>query len=201
MKTRHVWVERPGGPEVMILRETDLHPPAAAEVWIEVQASGVTLADIIARRGKPHPGSPHIPLVLGFEIAGTIIRVGAEVTGLTVGQPVIAVVHSGGYSSHLCVAAWRCIPIPDDLDRVRAVALVVNYWTAWYLLHRAGRVQPGQRVLVHGVSGGVGTALAQLGQLAELEMYGTASVHKHEQVHALNVTPIDYRHEDFVSRI
>ncbi|MBA3875023.1 MAG: zinc-binding dehydrogenase, partial [Anaerolineae bacterium] len=81
------------------------------------------------------------------------------------------------------------------------VALVVNYWTAWYLLHRAGRVQPGQRLLVHGVSGGVGTALAQLGQLAGLEMYGTASVHKHEQVRALNVTPIDYRHEDFVSRI
>lgn len=201
MKTRQIWVERPGGPEVMILRETDLHPPTACEVWIEVQASGVTLADIIARRGKLHPGSPRIPLVLGFEIAGTIMRIGAEVTGLIVGQPVIAVVPSGGYSSHVCVEAWRCIPIPDELDRVRAVALVVNYWTAWYLLHHAGRVQRGQRLLVHGVSGGVGTALAQLGQLAGLEMYGTASLHKHEQVRALNVAPIDYRHEDFVARI
>ncbi len=201
MKTKQVWVERPGGPDVMIVRESDLRPPAAGEVLVEVLASGVTLADIIARRGRPHPGSPRIPLVLGFEIAGTIMEVGSGVTGLNVGESVIAVVHSGGYSSHLCLEAWRCIPIPDDLDRVQAVALVVNYWTAWYLLQRAGKVQQAQRVLVHGVSGGVGTALAQLGQLLGLEMYGTASVHKHDQVRALNVKPIDYHREDFVSRI
>ncbi|MBA3869960.1 MAG: zinc-binding dehydrogenase [Anaerolineae bacterium] len=201
MKAKQVWVERPGGTEVLTLREVDLPPLQPNEVCIEVEASGVTLADIIARRGKPHPGSPRIPLVLGFEIAGTIMHVGSDVSGLTVGQRVIAVVHSGGYSSHICVEAWRCIPIPDGMAMISAVALVVNYWTAWHLLHRAGNVQPRQRVLIHGVSGGVGTALAQLGHLAGLEMYGTASLSKHEQVRALNVIPIDYRHDDFVARI
>jgi len=201
MRAKQVWVERPGGTEVLTLREAELPSPQAGEMCIKVEASGVTLADIIARRGKPHPGSPRIPLVLGFEIAGTIIHLGAGVSGFKVGQRVIAVVHSGGYSSHLCVDAWRCIPIPDGIAMISAVALVVNYWTAWHLLHRTGKVQPRQRVLIHGVSGGVGTALAQLGHLAGLEMYGTASLSKHEQVRGLNVTPIDYRHDDFAARI
>jgi len=201
MKAKQVWVEQPGGAEVLTLREVQLPSLQAGEVCIGVEASGVTLADIIARRGKPHPGSPRIPLVLGFEIAGTLLEVGTDVTGLTAGQRVIAVVHSGGYSSHICVDAWRCIPIPDALDAIQAVALVVNYWTAWHLLHRAGKVQPGQRLLIHGASGGVGTALAQLGHLAGLEMYGTASLRKHDLVRALSVTPIDYRHDDFVARV
>ncbi|MEP6987894.1 MAG: zinc-binding dehydrogenase [Chloroflexota bacterium] len=186
---------------MLTLRETELHSPAIDEVCIQVEASGVTLADVMARKGKPHPGSPRIPLVLGFEIAGTIIQVGAGVTGLAVGQRVIAVVPSGGYSSHICVETWRCIPLPDEVDGIPAVALVINYWTAWHILHRASHLQPGQRVLVHGISGGVGTALAQLGHLSELKMYGTASANKHNFVRTLNVTPIDYRRDDFVAQI
>lgn len=201
MKAKQVWVDRPGGTDVLTLREVDLPPLQPTEVYIEVEASGVTQADIMSRRGKQHPGSPPIPLTLGFEVAGTIVQVGTEVAGLTIGQRVIAVVASGGYSSHLAVEAWRCIPIPDGVNIASAVALSVNYWTAWHLLHRAAKVQPQQRMLIHGASGGVGTALAQLGHLAGLEMYGTASLAKHEQVRALHVTPIDYRGDDFVARI
>ncbi|MBA3869205.1 MAG: zinc-binding dehydrogenase [Anaerolineae bacterium] len=201
MKAKQIWVEQSGGPEVLTVRETEVGPLAADAVCIQVEASGVTQADVIARKGKPHPGSPRIPLVLGFEIAGTIVQLGTRVTALSLGQRVVAVVNSGGYSSHICVEEWRCIPIPDEVDAIRAVVLVVNYWTAWHMLHHASNLQPGKRLLVHGVSGGVGTALAQLGNLCELEMYGTASVNKHDFVRTLNVTPIDYRQDDFVARI
>ena len=101
MKATQIWVERAGGPDVLTLRKTDIHSPAMDEVCIQVEAAGVTLADVIARKGKPHPGSPRIPLVPGFEVAGTIVQVGSHVTGLAAGQRVIAVVHSGGYSSHI----------------------------------------------------------------------------------------------------
>ncbi len=201
MKTRQVWVEQPGRPEVLLLREMELLPLQPDAVCIQVEAAGVTFADVMVRRGKPHPGSPRIPLVPGFEIAGTIIQVGVQVKGLIVGERVVAVVHSGGYASHICVEAWRCIPIAATTDAAQAVALVVNYWTAWYLLHRAAHVQSGQRLLIHGVSGGVGTALAQLGHLGDLDMFGTAAAHKHDLVRTLNVRPIDYRHDDFVARI
>lgn len=201
MKAKQVWVDRPGGTDVLTLREVDLPPLQPTEVYIEVEASGVTQADIMSRRGKQHPGSPPIPLTLGFEVAGTIVQVGTEVAGLTIGQRVIAVVASGGYSSHLAVEAWRCIPIPDGVNIASAVALSVNYWTAWHLLHRAAKVQPQQRMLIHGASGGVGTALAQLGHLAGLEMYGTRRSPSTSRYAPCMSPPIDYRGDDFVARI
>ena len=93
------------------------------------------------------------------------------------------------------------MPVPSELDPAEAVCLVVNYLTAHLHLHRYGRVRSGERLLVHGAAGGVGTALLELGRLAGLEMYGTASKRNHELVSALGATPIDYRSEDFVERI
>jgi NADPH:quinone reductase-like Zn-dependent oxidoreductase len=93
------------------------------------------------------------------------------------------------------------VPIPAGVDAAQAVCLVANYLTAHMLLHPTASVRSGERVLVHGAAGGVGTALLELGKLAGLEMYGTASKYNHELVSALGATPIDYRTEDFLERI
>lgn len=92
-------------------------------------------------------------------------------------------------------------PVPQGLDPAEAVSLVANYVVAYQVLHRAAQVAPGEQVLIHGAAGGIGTALLQLGKLAGLEMYGTASSSKQELVANLSATPIDYRKEDFVQRI
>jgi NADPH:quinone reductase-like Zn-dependent oxidoreductase len=93
------------------------------------------------------------------------------------------------------------VPVPSGVDPAEAVCLVVNFLTARMAMHRTANIRRGERILVHGAAGGVGTALLELGKLAGLEMYGTASKHNHELVSALGATPIDYRTEDFVQRI
>jgi NADPH:quinone reductase-like Zn-dependent oxidoreductase len=93
------------------------------------------------------------------------------------------------------------VPVPAELDSAEAVCVVANYLTAHLAMHRAARVQSGESVLIHGAAGGVGTALLELGKLAGLEMYGTASRHNHDLVTRLGATPIDYRTEDLVDRI
>ncbi len=93
------------------------------------------------------------------------------------------------------------VPVPAGLDPAEAVAIVLNYITAYQMLHRSAKVKPKQRVLIHGASGGVGTALLQLGRLAGLEMYGTCSTRAAEVVKELGAAPIDYRNSDFVQEI
>ena len=107
----------------------------------------------------------------------------------------------GGYTESICLPAGELVPVPEDVDAAVAVCLVANYLTAHLHLHQYGRVQPGERLLVHGAAGGVGSAVLELGRVAELEMYGTASQHNLPVISQLGAEPIDYRSEDFVGRI
>jgi NADPH:quinone reductase-like Zn-dependent oxidoreductase len=119
-----------------------------------------------------------------------------------VGKTVAALLPSeGGYAECVLLPAERAIPVPVGVDPSEAVCVVANYLTAYAMLHRGGAVKSGERVLIHGAAGGVGTALLELGRLAGLEMYGTASKRNHERVADLGATPIDYHTEDFVERI
>ena len=108
---------------------------------------------------------------------------------------------SGGYAESVCRPADELVPVPDGVDSAAAVCVVANYLTAHLAMHRTANVQRGERILVQGAAGGVGSALLELGRLAGLEMYGTASSYNHEHVAALGATPIDYRNEDVVKRI
>jgi NADPH2:quinone reductase len=108
---------------------------------------------------------------------------------------------SGAYAEFVCLPARELIPVPAGLDAAEAVSLVLNYITAYQMMHRSARVQPGQRVLVHGAAGGVGTALLQLGRLAGLEMYGTCSSRGAPVVSELGAVPIDYQQQDFVEEV
>src|SRR5574342_610548 len=107
----------------------------------------------------------------------------------------------GAYADFVCLPQRELVPVPSGLDAAEAVSLVLNYITAYQMLHRSAKVRSGQRVLIHGAAGGVGTALLQLGRLSGLEMYGTCSSPGASVVTDLGGTPIDYRRQDFVNEI
>ena len=201
MKYKRVVISRKGPPEVLQVVEEELVEPAAGEVRVKIFATGVAFADVGSRKGM-YPTAPPIPFSPGYDIVGVVDKVGAGVSSLSAGQTIAALLpHFGGYAEFANVPGNLLIPVPDGLDSAETVSLVLNYLTAHRMLHRSAQVKRGERILVHGAAGGVGTALLQLGKEAGLEMYGTASKSKHELVSSLGATPIDHRNEDFVERI
>ena len=107
----------------------------------------------------------------------------------------------GVYAQYICLPESELTPVPAGVDPAEAVSLALNYVTAHQMIHRVAHASAGQRALIHGAAGGVGTALLQLGRLMGLEMYGTASLADHHIVSDLGATPIDYRKSDFVEEI
>jgi NADPH:quinone reductase-like Zn-dependent oxidoreductase len=204
-KNHRVVVSRHGEPDVLQVVEEDLPEPQAGEVRVKIMAAGISAYDLMFRRSGRLPGTPRVPFTLGEDIVGVVDKLGEGVSALEPGQTVAGATWSiglgGGYSEYICLPAGELVPFPPGLDPAEAVCLVVNYLTAHMAMHRTANVQSGERVLVHGAAGGVGTALLDLGRLAGLEMYGTASEYNHELVSSLGATPIDYRTEDFVKRI
>jgi NADPH2:quinone reductase len=148
-----------------------------------------------------HPETPRLPFTPGWDLVGVVDRLGDGVFGLEPGQIVAALPISGAYAEFVCLSSRELIPVPSGLDAAEAVSLVLNYVTAHQMLHRSAKVKPGQRVLIHGAAGGVGSALLQLGRLAKLEMYGTCSSRGASTVAELGGIPIDYEHQDFVKEI
>jgi NADPH:quinone reductase-like Zn-dependent oxidoreductase len=189
-----------GGPEVLKWVEEELPVPAAGQVRVRVLATGVAYADILMRRGL-YPGTPRFPFVPGYDIVGNIDALGEGVTGFAIGQRVAALTMIGGYSRFTLVPTAHLVAVPEQLDPAEAVSLVLNYVTAYQMLYRVANLRSGQSLLVHSAAGGVGTAALQLGKIAGLRMFGTASKPKHEMVSSLGATPIDYRDENFVERI
>jgi NADPH:quinone reductase-like Zn-dependent oxidoreductase len=201
MSTHHrVLITRRGGPEVLRLIEEPVPEPGPGELRLRVAATGVAFADVLMREGL-YPRAPPLPFSPGYDVVGTIDALGPDCGEWRVGQRVAALVMVGGYAEQLCIAARLAVPVPDGVDAAAAVALVLNFLTAHQMLHRIKRIRAGERVLIHGAAGGVGDALSQLGRLAGLEMYGTASPKKHEALTRFGVVPIDYQSEDFAARI
>jgi NADPH2:quinone reductase len=165
-----------------------------------VLAAGVSLPDIMAREGV-HPETPRLPFTPGWDLVGVVDRLGNGVSGLEPGQRVAAMPIHGAYAGFVCLPHDELVPVPPGLDAAEAVCLVLNYITAYQMMHRSAKVRPGQRALIHGAAGGVGTALLELGRLAGLEMYGTCSSRGAPTVSELGGIPIDYQHQDFVKEI
>jgi NADPH2:quinone reductase len=148
---------------------------------VKVLAAGVSLPDVLAREGV-HPETPRVPYTPGWDLVGVVDQIGEGVSGFELGQTVAAMPISGCYAQYVCLPQRKFIPVSEGLDPAEAVAVVLNYITAYQMLHRSVKVKPGQRVLIHGASGGVGTAFLQLGRLAGAEMYGTCSAQATEVV-------------------
>jgi NADPH:quinone reductase-like Zn-dependent oxidoreductase len=200
MKYRRVVVRTYGGPEVLEVVEDEMSDPGPAEVRVHVLAADIGFSDVNIRRGR-YPGGPRPPFTPGYAIVGVVDALGPGASGLAVGQPVGALTFVGGYSQSIVLPASELVPMPAGLDPAEAVTLVFNYLAAYQMLHRVAGVTSGQRILVHGAGGGLGTAFLELGGLAGLVMYGTASEAKQALVLSLGATPIDYRTEDFVARV
>jgi NADPH:quinone reductase-like Zn-dependent oxidoreductase len=169
-------------------------------VRVRVLAAGVSLPDVMAREGI-HPETPSVPFTPGWDLIGTVDRVGQGVTGIGPGQIVAAMPISGAYAEFVCLPERELVSVPSGLDATEAVSLILNYVTAYQMLHRSAKVRARQRVLIHGASGGVGTALLQLGRLVGLEMYGTCSSRGAAAVSELGGIPIDYQQQDFVTEM
>jgi NADPH:quinone reductase-like Zn-dependent oxidoreductase len=199
-KNMRVLVAAKGGPEVLKLVEEDLPEPQAGEVRVRVLAAGVAFADVLIRRGL-YPDNPAFPLTPGYDIVGEIDALGQNVEEFSLGKRVAALTMTGGYSRFTIVPAAGLVAVPDGLDPSEAVCLVLNYVTAYQMLHRLAQLNAGQKFLVHSAAGGIGTAALQLGKIAKLETFGTASKAKLGLVSALGAVPIDYRAEKFPARI
>jgi NADPH2:quinone reductase len=189
---RAVMLTKKGGPEVLQIVEFPVEPPGPGQLRVRVRAAGVGSTDLVMLAGK-YRYSPKIPFVPGYEAAGVVEAVGAGVSGFEVGQRVAALTVFGGFAEVLVRGAEHFVPVPDDVSDRDAAAVILNYVTAWQMIHRVAKVRSGQTALVTGASGGVGTAALQLLRLAEVKTYGAASVAKHNTVRSLGATPIDYR--------
>jgi NADPH:quinone reductase-like Zn-dependent oxidoreductase len=200
VKHTRIVVTHYGGPETLQVVEEECPEPKHGEVRVRVLAAGVALPDVMAREGF-HPETPPVPFTPGWDLVGVVDRVGGGVSGIEPGQIVTALPIHGAYADFVCLKQRELVPVPPGLDPAEAVSLVLNYITAYQMMHRSAKVRAGQRVLIHGAAGGVGSALMQLGRLAGLEMYGTCSSSSAPAVSVLGGTPIDYRNADFVTEI
>ncbi|MDX1378762.1 MAG: medium chain dehydrogenase/reductase family protein [Anaerolineales bacterium] len=202
MKNKRVIVSKFGGPEELEFVEDAVLPePSAGEVRIKVLTTSAAFTDVMIRKGKYPDVKKKPPFSPGYDMVGIVEKLGKEAAQFQIGQRVADLTIIGAYSEYICLPASRLTPVPDNLDPMEAVSIILSYVTAYQLLHRVARIKLNQRILVHGAGGAVGTAILQLGRLLNLEMFGTVSTHKRELVKSLGATPIDYRHEDFVERI
>jgi NADPH:quinone reductase-like Zn-dependent oxidoreductase len=205
MKFKRVIVTKTGGPEVLQVIEDDLREPSPGEARIKILAAAVSRPDITARSGKAlYHGTPlgqKIPFTPGYAVIGTVDAIGEGVRQVVVGDRVGALTVIHGYSEYLYWKSDKLIPVPEDVDPGEAVPLILNYIVAYQALHRSLKVKAGETALIIGASGGIGTALLQLGRLAGLRLYGLASSSKHAALAEYGATLINYRTQDFVDVI
>jgi NADPH:quinone reductase-like Zn-dependent oxidoreductase len=205
MKYKRVIVSHFGGPENLLLAQDEIPEPRANEVRVKVLAAGVSFADIMMRQGV-HPESWNLgrtPFTPGWDVVGVVDKLGDKVSTWQTGQMVAALPIVGGYAEYISLPSNDLVPVPNGLEPAEAVSLVLNYITAYQMLHRCAHIKPDESILINGgAAGGVGTALLQLGKLANLKkMYGTASSEKQDVVANLGGIPIDYKSVDLVQEI
>jgi synaptic vesicle membrane protein VAT-1 len=199
---RAVWITKPGGPEVLEVRESPDPEPAAGEVRVRVRAAGLNFAEVMARQGL-YPDAPKLPCVVGYEVAGVVDAVGPDVTGIAAGQRVLGLVRFGGHADCVCIPQAQVAAMPDGMEFEEAAAIPVNYLTAYHMLFRVANLRPGQRVLIHMAAGGVGLAVLQLCRtVPDVVTFGTASAAKHAVLAEEGCThAIDYRTSDYVAEV
>ena len=197
-RNRVVQVRRFGGPDGLEVVDAPLPKAGRGEVRVRVLASSVQYTDVLIRRHLyPQTARRRAPFVLGYDVVGEIDQLGDGVRDLQVGDRVADLTVLGSNAACRTLRADHLTRVPAGVDAAEAATLILSWTTAYQLLHRAARVQRGQRVLVHGAAGAVGQALLVLGRLAGLELWGTARGEHAALIHELGATPIDYQREDF----
>ena len=194
-----VEIAAPGGPEQLKPARRPVPQPGEGEVLVRVAAAGVNRPDVMQRQGRypPPPGASDLP---GLEIAGEIVALGPKVTGKSVGDAVTALLPGGGYAAYAVAAAPLCLPVPQGISLVEAAAIPETFFTVWTNLFDRGRCRPGETVLIHGGTSGIGTTAIQLATAWGARVFATAgSDDKARACERLGaVRGINYRTEDFV---
>jgi NADPH:quinone reductase-like Zn-dependent oxidoreductase len=200
MRSLQVNVTRHGGPETLRLTEAEIPAPGPGQALVRIEAAGMSYGDILLSRGVI-PGSPKPPYTPGFSLAGVIEQIGPGVDPARIGEPVTALVRTGGYAEYIVLPTERLMALPASVSTVEAAGVALNYFIAYQMLHRVALVRPDQQILVHGASGGVGLAFVQLAALAGVCCYGSASAAKLKLVVDNGAKAFDYRSRDFVDFI
>ena len=197
---RAIEISKAGGPDVLVEIERPTPSPAGGEVLVKVAAAGVNRPDVMQRMGHypPPPGITDIP---GLEISGVVEQLGSGVDQWRVGDRVCALVAGGGYAEYCVAPAPQCLPLPGDVDFVHAAAIPETFFTVWTNVFERGRLKPGESILVHGGSSGIGTAAIQLARALGSRVFATAgSAEKCAACERLGAErAINYREQDFVA--
>jgi len=199
---RAIAVTEPGGPEVMVVGEQPVPQVNGGELLVKVAAAGVNRADCMQRRGD-YPPPPGASKILGLEVSGTVAALGEGVSGWQVGDPVCALLAGGGYAEYCAVPAPQCLPVPAGVDLVDAAALPEVALTVWTNVFERGGLMPGETLLVHGGSSGIGTMAIQLASALGATVFVTAgSTEKCDACEALGAArAFNYREVDFVEAV
>ena len=199
---RYIALDAPGGPEAMRLASGDLPRPAADEVLIRVLAAGVNRPDVAQRQGAYPPPANASP-ILGLEVAGEVVAVGAAVQAWQVGDRVCALTNGGAYAEYCVAPQTQCLPWPAGYDAVHAAALPEAYFTVWANVFMLGRLARGESLLVHGGTSGIGVTAIQLAVALGATAYATAgSDDKAAACVRLGAAAgINYRAADFLDEI
>ncbi|RPD44664.1 NAD(P)H-quinone oxidoreductase [Hymenobacter sediminis] len=192
-------IAQPGGPEVLELRQLPRPAPAPHEVLVRVAAAGVNRPDVLLRQGKYRGSGDVSGLVPGLEVAGVIESCGAAVTRWQPGDAVCALLAQGGYAEYAAVDARHCLPLPNGWTLAEVASLPETVFTVWHNVFQRGQLQPGETLLVHGGSSGIGVTAVQLAHALGSQVAATAgSVEKCTAVRSLGADwAINYKEEDF----
>ena len=190
-----------GSYDVLEVQEVADLKPKADEVLIEVKATGLNFADILARKGQ-YPDGPSKPCVMGYEVAGVVSEQGADIKGDWVGKDVIAMCRFRGQASQVVVKEMQVYEKPQKLSFEEAATIPVNYLTAWVLMVTMGGLSEGESILIHNAGGGVGLAQIDIANHIGAISYGTASGGKHEFLKERGLDyAIDYRTKDWFTEL
>lgn len=197
---RQVWITRAGAPEVLAIREAPDPEPADGEVRVRVLRSGINFADLMARVGL-YPDAPPLPCVVGYEVSGTVDRVGKGVTRVKPGDRVMAMPKFGGYTDTLVAPEAQVFPMPAKMTFDEGAALPVVYLTAYTMMIFTGNLRPRSKVLIHSAAGGVGLAAIELAKTRDCEIFGLASPGKHDFLRKQGVQHTFANEDDWPAQI
>jgi len=199
---RAVVAQGSGGPEVLKVVQRPVPRPGEGEILVRVKAAGVNRPDVLQRQGG-YPPPPGAPDILGLEVAGEVAASGPGAARFPVGTPVMALVPGGGYAEYALAHESNALPVPSGLSVEEAGAIPETYFTVWTNVFDRGRLQPGETLLVHGGTSGIGTTAIQLAKAFGARVIATAgSPEKCEACRRLGAdAAVNYRTEDFVAAV
>ena len=195
---RKVVITAYGDESKLAIVESDLPAPAAGEVQLAVEYSIVSGSDVSMRRGT-YPFQKKPPLTPGYSVIGRVLANGAGCSKFKIGDRCASLSKYDGQAERINLPEKFLVPVPDGVDSKQAVALILDWVTAYELLHRAAHVAPGQKIFVHALSGAVGGALLRLGKQLGVQVFGTASLKRHDELRQLGAIPFDYSNKSWIS--